>query len=74
MVARTRVVGKDGRKYLYQAASSPALHLSVVTMALDRLVNAFGQSIVPKIYGCLDKISKEEIEDIRSKIAKARGK
>lgn len=74
MVARTRVVGRGGRKYLYQTASSPALRLSIVNMALDRLVNAFGPSIVPTIYDSLDKISKEEIEDIRSKIAKARGK
>lgn len=74
MVKRSRVIGRGGTKYLYSSSSSADLRANVVNKALDRLVSAFGPSIVPTIYDSLNEISKEEAADIRRKIVKAREK
>ena len=74
MVKRTRVIGRGGTKYMYSSSSSADLRANIVNKALDRLVSAFGPSIVPTIYDSLNEISKEEATDLRRKIAKAREK
>ena len=74
MVKRTRVIGRGGTKYMYSSSSSADLRANIVNKALDRLVNAFGPSIVPTIYDSLNEISKEETADLRRKITKAREK
>jgi len=74
MVKRTRVIGRGGTKYMYSSSSSADLRANIVNKALDRLVSAFGPSIVPTIYDSLNEISKEETADLRRKIAKAREK
>ena len=73
MVRRVRVIGRGGTKYLYSPTSSSDLRASIVNRALDRLVSAFGPSIVPTIYDRLEEISKEESADLRKKIARAKG-
>jgi len=74
MVRRTRMIGRGGTKYVYSSSSSADLRASIVNKALDRLVSAFGPSIVPTIYDSLNEISKEEAADFRRKIVKAREK
>ena len=74
MVKRARVIGRGGTKYVYSSSSSADLRANIVNKALDRLVSAFGPSIVPTIYDSLNEISKEETADLRRKIAKAREK
>jgi len=73
MVRRVRVIGRGGTKYLYSPTSSLDLRVSIVNRALDRLVSAFGPSIVPTIFDRLGEISKEESADLKKKIAKAKG-
>jgi len=74
MVKRTRMIGRGGTKYVYSSSSSADLRASIVNKALDRLVSAFGPSIVPTIYDSLNEISKEEAAEFRRKIVKAREK
>jgi predicted transcriptional regulator len=71
MVKRTRVVGRGGTKYVYSTVSSTNLRVSLVNRTLDRLVSAFGPSIVPTIYDSLEEISKEDAADLKRKVAKA---
>ena len=73
MVRRVRVIGRGGTKYLYSPTSSSDLRASIVNRALDRLVSAFGPSIMPTIYDRLEEISNEESADLRKKIARAKG-
>ena len=72
IVKRVRVVGRGGTKYLYSSAVSPDLRASIVNRALERLVSAFGPSIVPTIYDSLEDISREEAADLKRRIARAR--
>jgi len=74
MVKRTRVISRGGTKYLYSSSSSTDLRASIVNKALDRLVSAFGPSIVPTIYDSLDEISKEKAAELKRRITKAREK
>jgi len=74
MLKRTRVICRGGTKYVYSSSSSTDLREHIVNKALDRLVSAFGPSIVPTIYDTLDEISKEETTELKRRVAKARGK
>ncbi len=74
MVKRTRVICRGGTKYLYSSSSSSGLRASIVNKMLDRLVSAFGPSIVPTIYDSLEEISKEEAAELKRRIAKTREK
>ena len=72
MLKRMRVIGRGGTKYIFSSSSSADLRASIVNKALDRLVSAFGPSIVPTIYDSLNEISKEEAADLRRRIVKTR--
>jgi predicted transcriptional regulator len=72
MVRRTKINGRGGAKYLYSYTPSAEIQTNLVQRALNQLVNAFGPSIVPTIYDSLEKISKEENDELKRKVEKAR--
>jgi predicted transcriptional regulator len=72
LLRRTKVVGRGGAKYLYYPMQSSDIQTSLVQRALNQLVNAFGPSIVPMIYDNLEKISKEEADELKKKVDRAR--
>jgi len=74
MVKRTRAICRGGTKYVYSSSSSTDVRAGIVNKALDRLVSAFGPSIVLTIYDSLDEISKDEAAELKRRVAKARGK
>jgi predicted transcriptional regulator len=73
MVKRTKVISRGGSKYVYSSSYSSDLRADIVSKALDRLVSAFGPSIVPTIYDSLDEISKDEAAELKRRVAKAKG-
>jgi predicted transcriptional regulator len=72
LLKRTKVVGRGGAKYLYQPAASEDMQTNLVQRALNQLVSAFGPSIVPTIYDNLERISKEDSEELKRKVDRAR--
>jgi predicted transcriptional regulator len=72
LVRRTRVIGRGGAKYLYSYAAPIDMRANLVDRAVARLVNAFGPSIVPTIYDSLEQISKEDVSELKRKVARAR--
>ena len=72
LVKRTKINGRGGIKYLYYNVPSTDIQTSLVQRALNQLVSAFGPSIVPTIYDNLEKISKDETDELRRKVEKAR--
>ncbi|HUK50500.1 MAG TPA: BlaI/MecI/CopY family transcriptional regulator [Terriglobales bacterium] len=72
MVRRTKVNGRGGAKYVYYCTPSPEIQSNLVQRALNQLVSAFGPSIVPTIYDNLEKISKEETDELKRRVEKAR--
>jgi predicted transcriptional regulator len=74
LVKRFRVIGRGGVKYLYSSATPQDMRASMVNGALGRLVNAFGPSIVPTIYDSLEQMSKEDVSELKKKVAKVQRK
>ena len=72
MLGRTKMIGRGGSKYVYYSTSSDDIQTNLVQRALSQLVSAFGPSIVPTIYDSLERISKEETDELKRKINKAR--
>lgn len=72
LLRRTKIIGRGGSRYVYYAAASEDFQTNLVQRALNQLVNAFGPSIVPTIYDNLDRISKQETDELRKKVDKAR--
>jgi predicted transcriptional regulator len=72
LVRRSSVNGRGGTKYLYSYAAPVDMRATLVDSALSQLVNAFGPSIVPTIYDSLEQISKEDANELKKKMAKAR--
>jgi BlaI family transcriptional regulator, penicillinase repressor len=62
LLKRTKVVGRGGLKYLYYPKPSEDIQSNLIQKSLNRLVSAFGPSIVPTIYDNLERISQEEAE------------
>jgi len=71
-VRRTRVNGRGGAKYLYSYAAPVSARSNLVDRALTQLVNAFCPSIIPTIYHSLEQISKEDVGDVKKKVARSR--
>jgi predicted transcriptional regulator len=69
---RAKTISRGGAKYVYSYAAPPDVQTSLVQRALNQLVNAFGPSIVPTIYDSLEKISKEETEELKRKVTRTR--
>jgi predicted transcriptional regulator len=72
LVKRIKVEGRGGEKYVYSSVPSSNMRDSLVQRTLNRLVSAFGPSVVPTIYESLEQISKEELTDLKKKVGKAR--
>jgi predicted transcriptional regulator len=72
LLRRTKIVGRGGAKYLYHPTPSEDIQTNLVQRALNQLVTAFGPSIVPTIYYNLERISKEEADELKRKVDKAR--
>lgn len=72
LVRRSKVIGRGGAKYVYASGTPVNMRTNLVQRALNQLVSAFGPSIVPTIYDSLDRISKEEADELKRKVAKSR--
>ena len=72
LVKRTKTTGRGGNRYVYSYATTPGVRTSLVRRSLTQLVSAFGPSIIPTIYDSLDHISKEEAQELKRKVSRAR--
>lgn len=72
LVKRNKVAGRGGEKYMYSFAPPVDMRTSLVQRTLNSLVSAFGPSVVPTIYESLEQISKEDLAQMKKKVAKAR--
>jgi len=65
LLRRTKTIARGGTKYVYSPTPSEDFQTNLIQKALNQLVNAFGPSIVPMIYDNLDRISKEENDELK---------
>jgi predicted transcriptional regulator len=72
LVKRSKVIGRGGGRYVYSYAAPADMRANLVQRALNQLISAFGPSVVPTIYDSLDQISKEEAQELKRKVSRAR--
>ncbi|MGA2973371.1 MAG: BlaI/MecI/CopY family transcriptional regulator [Candidatus Bathyarchaeia archaeon] len=72
LVKRSKVIGRGGGRYVYSYAAPADMRANLVQRALNQLISAFGPSVVPTIYDSLDQISKEEAQELKMKVSRAR--
>lgn len=72
LVKRSKVIGRGGGRYVYSYAAPEDMRANLVQRALNQLISAFGPSVVPTIYDSLDQISKEEAQELKRKVSRAR--
>ncbi len=68
LLGRETAVGKGGTRYLYTYPENPSLQKEIVAKTVDKLVNAFGSSVVSTIYERLTEVSNGEVEELRKMI------
>jgi predicted transcriptional regulator len=79
LVSRTSVSGRTGHKYVYSIARDSDRQKQVVNKMVDKLVSAFGPSVVSSIYDRLSELSPEEAAkfkgtiDSRKRLARSDG-
>jgi predicted transcriptional regulator len=68
LVSRTSVSGRTGHKYVYSIARDSDRQKQVVNKMVDKLVSAFGPSVVSNIYDRLSELSPEEAAKFKDTI------
>lgn len=68
VVTRRSVSGKTGQKHVYSFSENPGLEKQVVNRMVDKLVSAFGPSVVSTIYDRLSEVSPDEAAKLREAI------
>lgn len=74
LVARDEESGRGGIRYVYIYPENPVLQKNIVGKMVDRLVAAFGPSVVNSIYERLSEIPDSRTEDLKKRVRRARGK
>lgn len=68
LLKRKGAPARGGLKYLYHSAEDPKVQKEVVRSAVDKLVNAFGPTVVSAIYERLENISPSELDVLKKRI------
>lgn len=68
VVTRRSVSGRTGQKHVYSFSENPGLEKQVVNRMVDKLVSAFGPSVVSTIYDRLSEVSPDEAAKLREAI------
>lgn len=74
LLSRERRTGRGGVQFVFSPAKSPRVADKFVTKALDKLVQAFGPSVVPRIYERLEELPAEQLRELGRRVAGAKGK
>jgi len=74
LVKRDEESGRGGMRYVYVYPQNPALQRNIAGKMVDRLVTAFGPSVVSSIYEKLSEIPDSRIEDLKKRVRRASSK
>jgi len=72
LLGREKAVGRGGSKYVYTYPENTTIQKEIVGSVVDKLVSAFGSSVVSTIYDRLDQISPEETQRLKELVEKGR--
>ena len=70
VLARDEEIGRGGSRYIYAIRSEDKVRGRVVKGVVDRLLTAFGPSVLSTLNEYVDDIPKEELKRLEEKIQK----
>src|SRR5258708_21554836 len=73
ILARDEAVGRGGSRYVYRLHSEDKVKGRVVKGFVDRLLTAFGPSIISTLHDYMDEIPKEDLKKMEEKVRRESG-
>src|SRR5207249_399885 len=73
ILARDEAVGRGGSRYVYRLHSEDKVKGRVVKGFVDRLLTAFGPSIISTLHDYMDEIPKEDLKRLEEKVRRESG-
>ena len=70
MLAREEEIGRGGSRYIYLIHSEDKVRSKVVKGFVDRLLTAFGPTVISTLTDYVDDIPKDELKRLEEKIRK----
>ncbi len=68
VLARDEAVGRGGSRYIYSLHSEDKVKGKIVKGFVDRLVIAFGPSIISTLHNYMDEIPKDQLKRLEEKV------
>lgn len=70
MLARDEAVGRGGSRYIYRLHSEDKVKGRIVKGFVDRLVTAFGPSVISTLHDYMDGIPQDQLKRLEEKVRK----
>jgi len=73
VLTRDEAVGRGGSRYIYHLHSEDRVKGKIVKGFVDRLVIAFGPSIISTLHNYMDEIPKDQLKRLEEKVRRETG-
>lgn len=73
VLTRDEAVGRGGSRYIYHLHSEDRVKGKIVKGFVDRLVTAFGPSIISTLHNYMDEIPKDQLKRLEEKVRRETG-
>ncbi len=73
LLTRDEAVGRGGSRYIYHLHSEDKVKGKIVKGFVDRLVTAFGPSIISTLHNYMDEIPKDQLKRLEEKVRRETG-
>jgi predicted transcriptional regulator len=73
ILTRDEAVGRGGSRYVYRLHSEDKVKGRVVKGFVDRLLTAFGPTIISTLHDYMDEIPKDELKKLEEKVRRESG-
>ena len=73
VLTRDEAVGRGGSRYIYSLHAEDRVKGKIVKGFVDRLVTAFGPSIISTLHNYMDDIPKDQLKRLEEKIRRETG-
>ncbi len=74
VLARDEAIGRGGSRYIYHVHSEDKVKGRIVKGFVDRLVTAFGPSIISTLHNYMDEIPKDQLKRLEEKVRRESGR
>jgi predicted transcriptional regulator len=68
MLGRDEAIGRGGSRYIYRVQSEDKVKGKIVKGFVDRLMVAFGPSVISTLHNYMDEIPKDQLKRLEDKV------